>query len=532
MKYSKTHKTSSIKTSKKLWGGVFSVLTIICATLGVIFLTNTSEAENPTAGFSKICTTYDSDSNVKTYGNTLCGGLEYYEPLSICTNADSNSACQVDLDANMIPITYDTADARWEKSDTATQGDWYNYTEKKWANAVTVTNSSLSTYQSATPGAAITEADVLGYWVYIPRYAYEVQRLQPFNKPLTAQTAFDIKFETASVTPKTPSAGSDAACTTAPATTTFTAKDYRTECGVSRAYGAATGTTWTTHPAFTLGTKELNGIWVGKYETGSNPANTDTAPVIKPSTTLLNSRVIGRQYDIAKSIGVLDSANTGGNGTATTQNYHNLATNKTMMMKNDQWGATAYLSSSIYGTCITAGAASCTEVTIKSDNYTTSNANPASNTANSTTGTIYGVYDMSGGAWEYVGGNYNQTAYSTSNMATMPPSTYANYYNTTSLFGSRPAWSSSSSMYYYNFDACQWSTCGGQANYETTTVQSVSSNYQSWGGDSSYFVYSDGPWAVRGGGSGNGSYAGLFNSNRLYGDGNTNYGFRVVLAGW
>ena len=28
----------------------------------------------------------------------------------------------------------------------------------------------------------------------------------------------------------------------------------------------------------------------------------------------------------------------------------------------------------------------------------------------STTGTIYGVYDMSGGAWEYVMGNYNDIA--------------------------------------------------------------------------------------------------------------------------
>ena len=104
-------------------------------------------------------------------------------------------------------------------------------------------------------------------------------------------------------------------------------------------------------------------------------------------------------------------------------------------MRNDEWGAVAYLSQSAYGKLGNVNFIG-TDKEIyqnKSNQFITgcsygspSNGNTDygcqytydDNTRDesgvsgkgvgaSTTGTIYGVYDMSGGAWEYVMGNYN-----------------------------------------------------------------------------------------------------------------------------
>ena len=82
----------------------------------------------------------------------------------------------------------------------------------------------------------------------------------------------------------------------------------------------------------------------------------------------------------------------------------------THMSKNNEWGAVAYLTQSIYGRCT--GSTSCTEVGINNNNnYKTGYGAPAGsgtgdfneayNTTRgkdaSTTNNIYGIYDMSGG---------------------------------------------------------------------------------------------------------------------------------------
>lgn len=84
-------------------------------------------------------------------------------------------------------------------------------------------------------------------------------------------------------------------------------------------------------------------------------------------------------------------------------------------MKNSEWGAVAYLAESKYGR-------NGTEININNNsNYLTGNAGndiseSSSSTTNayntqqgmlaSTTGNIYGIYDLSGGAWEYMAGYY------------------------------------------------------------------------------------------------------------------------------
>ena len=65
-------------------------------------------------------------------------------------------------------------------------------------------------------------------------------------------------------------------------------------------------------------------------------------------------------------------------------------------------------------------------------------------------------------------------------------------------FGTEPSWSLSNNEAWYNYDICTFETCGGTATYETITVQSASSNDQSWGGAYLNFVYDNDQWFRRG----------------------------------
>ena len=286
---------------------------------------------------------------------------------SICRSGDANSDCQVDIDANMIPIRYtgSTTNAQWTSianaEDANSIGQWYDYRQQKWANAVTVESGKLSKYQGKD--TVIDEEDVLGYWVYVPRYSYEVQRLNATDHYVD-NSDFSIVFEKTTDLKKSPAASCNPTSPTVSqmwtngiannAASNIAAKDYRTGCGLDRSYPSNDvaslnihdgGTTWTTHPAFTFGDTELNGFWVGKFElTGSQ-----SAPTVKPNEFANISEPIGDFYDTIKSIGQPDTANTGGNGLSLATNQHNLSTYKSNMMKNDEWGATAYLSASQFG---------------------------------------------------------------------------------------------------------------------------------------------------------------------------------------
>jgi hypothetical protein len=112
-------------------------------------------------------------------------------------------------------------------------------------------------------------------------------------------------------------------------------------------------------------------------------------------------------------------------------------------------------------------------------------------------------------------------------MATMPQTRYLNIYYV-GPFGIKPASSTSSSEGFYNFDVCNFKLCGGQANYETTTAQSVSLSDQSWNLDVSYIIPSGSYWSSRGALYGNGSAAGLFSLSSKDGSNNNDFTFRVL----
>ena len=272
----------------------------------------------------------------------------------------------------MIPITYNEFKKVWEKADYS---NWYDYGNRKWANAVMVTDSSRDNYINAKAGSEVKEEDILTYLVWIPRYRYKL-----FNTLFDKIDPIEINI-------------------------VFEGKNS------SKSNGTKNGE-WLTHPAFTFGDQELAGIWVGKFET----TGTGDMPTIKPNLVSLTNQNISTQFDTSRKINyVVDNEKD-------KIDAH--------IAKNVDWGAVVYLSHSKYGIC-TNGVCN----NIRNNNVNTlndingpsvtgcSSVNPngsmvVSDTCNtnysrayndneygvlaSSTSSIYGVYDMAGGTWEIV----------------------------------------------------------------------------------------------------------------------------------
>ncbi len=468
-----------------------------------------------------------------------------------CKSGDPQNDCQVDLDPNMIPVKYTgtTTNAQWtslaKPEDSSNQGEWYNYNNKQWANAITVKDPSK--YKNQTK--VVDQADILGFWVYIPRYAYEVMRRDGTDKLVPAQN-FLISFEK-TTTPKR-----------RPATCPEKGKDYRTQCDLDRSYikgQPSNQGTWATHPAFTFGTKELNGIWFAKFET----TGTNTQPTVLPNEAHMSgnytaSSNIGRMYTTAKTLGAVDNNNVGGNTdySAPIQNNHHLAKLSSHMVNNNDWGAATYLSASKYGAGYNG-----VQINSQSDNrnngngdtydttgcgpYANGDVSPYGNRSDvthggvstgslgtqqacssdgtraynatlgqlaSTTNNPTGIYDMSGGGWEYTASSYtsdlNSSSTSYFSQSAHPP--YVNTYN------------------FSDPNSCTFATCGGQALYETNNDNN--STTAQWNGNWMHFVDSSNPWFERGGNYGFGSTAGLFSDLSGGGYALSNDAFRVALA--
>lgn len=543
----------------------------------------------------------------KIYVVTLAGIVEqpldftYYraDPSVEPDDPGNDDGITVDYDNGLIPVRYQ--DGQWvvvtDAELEASTDNWFNYnTDRRWANAVTVKADKLADYVAATgkdETTVINNDDVLGYWVYIPRYAYEVQRRDATDRWVTAGN-YDIRFETGNDLVKTP-----AKCVQNTAEkleqNINSAVDYRNNCGLNRNYPgnnkelAEGGATWATHPAFIWGDRVLNGIWVGKFET----TGSIVSPTVKPSELSNIEQTVGEFYTAAKHIGVYDSDNTGGsnvssgenelNATGSWSSLHNLGSSSSHMLKNSEWGAVVYLSASGYGAgignirgnavnpaggstdadgnnSVGGGVTGCGQASTsgaKFDNGKTSNVDGAcgdsSNAYNgtngkqaSTTGNEYGVYDMAGGNYEYVAANLSnlaETSESNGGIGQALSGPYVDLYSTADGFTNRGdsgrspiAWSQVNGNwreFYWNNDVCTWSTCGGQALHETKVVQSVDRYGQAWLGNGPHFVCSDGTWFTRGGYAGevgeNGG-AGVFSSfGRPSSGADVNITYRVSL---
>ena len=395
------------------------------------------------------------------------------------------------LKNDMIPVTI-ANDGTVTKADIYTE--WYNYSDKKWANAVVLVDNT-----SYNAGDTIPENKIKAYYVWIPRYKYKL-----FDS--TTESTIDIVFENNNTT---------------------------------KSNGNTVGQ-YLTHPAFTYGNDELNGFWVGKFEITGTRTSTSIKPYMSgndnASLTSLTGSNASNQYAIAGSV-----------------------SSNSKMMKNDEWGAVAYLTHSSYGInakirinnskrktgCGASSADSLGAVDACQIEYGKVTEYPQS-----TTGNITGIFDMSGGSWEYM-----MAVRADSNGK--PLSGRHNVYNSgfNGKFGCPTCDSSTNGVdssilevtngtnypdaKEYNLydnpsnrdnitetNGCNGKPCYGHAMGE---IRKASGEIGSWYGEYSYFVSAGLPFVRRGGYYNDGTSAGMFAFDDSYGHSNGFNSFRVVV---
>ena len=462
----------------------------------------------------------DKDTTLDDINNTIGANNSWEGKITVITTLsndltkynDNTIAATPILYQGLIPVKYDDS-GNVVVADTTKR--WYNYKDHEWANAVLV-NCSDSTIKSKyfnndmslkddVIGTTISMDDILQMYVWIPRYRYKL-----FNAEngTASEQAVQIEFEKASADKST---------------------------------GTKNGE-WLTHPAFTFGDTELPGFWAAKFEASGSTDNYQ----IKPNQKSLTSINLATMYNTSRSTAI--------NALKYGLNAQSIDTH---MMKNMEWGAIAFLTNSIYGryndssTCIASGC----EVWINNINTgygngtavdgqpqwgpsitgcagtSTSAGVSSSQTAcasgydwktkgvnASTTGNQYGIYDMSGGAWEYVMGvqkdssgnvQVGSSGFSTSSL---PDSKYYDLYD----------YQAEDGVGYTRYHL-------GDATREV--LKNTSSQGQNaWWSDYSYNIYSLYPWVARGGRYNTGSSAGVFYFDRHGGWGGSLYSFRSVLS--
>ena len=410
----------------------------------------------------------------------------------------SDSSCKnvsaPKLAEGLVPVTIEN-NGTVKYADTTKS--WYNYCDKRWANAVILEDGA-----SYSVGDTIQESDIQSYFVWIPKYKYKL-----WNVDVAVENAheIDIVFDETD-------------------TTDIEGVSCKTPL-VSGESGNCNNGEYMTHPAFiSMG---VNGFWVGKFETGYKGATSVATSQVNANDTskiIIKPNVYSWRNITIKNI------------FETSYNYkRNLDSH---MMKNTEWGAVAYLSHSKYGIN--------TEININNNSsYKTGYSalpstnqqtypgtsgdgdsyNSAYNTTTgykaSTTGNMSGIYDMSGGCVEYMSsyitGKLGSSGFSTTTLANYD-SKYIDTYNASSAI----------STYQYRILGDATGEMGPFNNY--VDGDNISRWHSNWYDDYSNFVEATYPWFNRGSRYGDGSVAGIFAYTRFTGGTDARVGFRIVLT--
>ena len=150
--------------------------------------------------------------------------------------------------------------------------------------------------------------------------------------------------------------------------------------------------------------------------------------------------------------------------------------------------------------------------------------------AASTNGNVTGVYDMSGGAYEYVMGVVQDNTNTRSPMSGNNVGENSGYLGKVGVnyinSGNTLAFPNAK---YYDLYA-NGTTINDQTAYNRSHLGDATGETKSWYDDNSYFISAALPWFLRGGYYSNKSITGIFNFYNIYGNNNYNYTFRSVLT--
>ena len=395
------------------------------------------------------------------------------------------------LSDNLIPVTI-ADDGIVTYADITKE--WYNYGKKIWANAVILEEGT-----NYKVGDVIQDSDIQSYFVWIPKYRYKLFNTNDYSLTTVASRT-DVESKAQEIEIE------------------FENKDTRVSTG-------STNGTWLTHPAFTA--FNTNGFWVGKFETGYKGATTTASAQVNSNDT---SKVIIKPNVYSwRNINVK-------NIFETSYNYNREVDSH--MMKNTEWGAVAYLSHSKYGidkevninnnSSYKTGYSSLTTLDQSTypgiygdgDAYNQS-YNTKTGYLASTTGNISGIYDMNGGAYEYMAfyiiGQMGSSGFDTSAIENYNAK-YFDRYNASSDISTRQ----------YRILGDATGEMGPFYSYKESN--DIYFYHNSWYGDHSDFVDSSHSWFARSGSYNHGSLSGQFHFGRDNGGTFPHISFRIVLT--
>ena len=432
---------------------------------------------------------------------------------------DNSIVVAPEISSGMTPVKWNGS--KWVQTDE-TDSEWYDYGNKEWANVVLVGENGKDAdgdQDVFNAEGTLNENSNYSMLVWIPRYAYKIN--SQYHQSGSSAGEIEIVFI------GTDNKGKDGS------------KTYSTEYP-SVSSGAMSD--YVVHPAFDYGGTALAGFWVGKFETSHTGCTTDSSTgSSNTNTTDLTLQIKAgvtswRSIRVTNIFTVCTNMNAAGNP-------YGLNTSDSVvdphMMKNSEWGAVAYLSqNATYGkgsevwinnssSFITGSAGS--SVSADTDVGTTNDYKSSQGQNASTTGNVTGVYDMSGGAWEYVaayvnnsytqsGGNSYNYGQSLIDSVNAGNTKYADVYSI-----------GSSDSYSNNYTASDPSTSTGHYGDAVWETSNSGTGANSWYSDYSYFPSASGPFFHRGGGCSDETGAGVFFFSNYGGNGSTGRSFRVVV---
>ena len=492
------------------------------------------------------------------------GGLSEEKLVANGTWQNVKKVNSPELLTGMTPIKFtepeDNKEGTTEKT-TYTDKNWYDYTTKKWANAQTEDGSMF---------------------VWIPRYAYKINSsTQTCDIVFLIGTTDNYYDENGKIQTAKRQKTTDETIDTTIGYTVHPAFTNESNIGFANGgwdkelsgiwvakfeAGYAGGNNSAPKGISSEVKYTQSTVWGATNETGTGKGGSISArnwtdgvygeaemtikyPTFQGLTYSMNYINHNDAFNISKSL-------TGKN------NIYGLNSNNTdsHLMKNSEWGAVAYLSQSKYGLngtniyinnitlnnstpsvyavtgcSATAENADVSEVetTIeKLNSRTETNAyvwTQKNGTKASSTGTIYGIYDLSGGTWERTAGlvannNDNLTNYGSSLLNNEKNNSTSTKYVT---------------VYQNNDSGITDYDTASKKNYEVNTkiygdaIRETSTEVvgqNSWYSDYSCFVGYYNPFFVRGGDLWTRSGTGLFCFNRYSGNSFYYAGFRAVLV--
>jgi len=462
-------------------------------------------------------------------------------------NLDTSGASAPNLHSNMIPIRWNGD--YWVKADKDNlieEHKWYDYNEQMWANAVTVTNETREEYINAELGTVIKMDDILTMMVWIPRYRYELWNA---NNGSSNPQEINIIFESKNITPS---------CGT-------------TTCTEERRFETLPNSTeetpsWLTHPAFRSGTDELDGFWIGKFTTGyrnvTTPALAEVRTpdvnrlVIKPNTIMWRNISNANMFRVSQDLCLDNNMH----GYHTVDNCENNVAPQ--MLTNMQWGAVAYLSHSKFGingevwknpsnSFVTGRSGSGPSIASQTDTAggtsstlwgydgrvcttmrgweCTGERHATNGMTASTTGNIYGVFDMSGGAWERTMGNMVASGITPPGAINVALSGFTGPFPESRWFDSYRHESSTACTNASPNIGCLNHGRGllGDATKETL-VHFGTNTRGGWYDNLSYFQFGPRPWFSRGGEHAHTTASGVFAFSRTYGSAHNFNSWRIA----